>query len=298
VNHQAYERQLSGRIRYSNPEILPADIETDDHGNITKMPEIDAKPCFGDVITFVLDGNPPKRTSKSGRLWNGVSKCTRCRAYEACSIVTAERIVVDPAIDSAHVAINPARGVVLRAGKRFDAFVETVIKHGPFQSVNDSYMAARKSRDREARRKRYAEQVKRERSARKARGVMDPSFEADVRRRRDVLRDILLAKSGPGKGAPHALRHLKPNDVEMIADVWLGKSMLGYFGKHRININQIAVWLVENGLAQGKDRAGAYKRVQADLERIEKFEAHGGIWSHLTPIDPDVDWLLVDLKFS
>ena len=143
------------------------DVQIDDQGDITAMPALHKKPCFG-IITAVLR----HYKSSVGTFWaNGkpmLTRCGRCPIRGVCKTVVFTRIKSDPELTKAVLAWRDAGRD--NFGKEWSLLVDAVVKRGPFASVNDDLI--RRSYSPQAERRRIADAARK-----KAKRAADRPFD-------------------------------------------------------------------------------------------------------------------------
>jgi hypothetical protein len=262
-------------------------VSTDGIGNITDMPLLRDKPCFGRPERFVRGSYDSALAPFTGRNrtaeWRH-SRCQRCPVMRACSGVVAERIETAPQVNTAFLAFAEATDGLMESAmfdrgigkRRWIAFQLAIEKHGGWVSVNDERVAADDVR-REQQRKNDDAATKRAKRAqvRAARlgkaQVMTPEFRAAAEVERDRRRDVLI-RLRQQPVAPRWITRMPPESCERTADVWFARTMLKRAGE-KITGKAVAAWLATQGRDQCMNPASLVARFYEDSARIEKLES-------------------------
>lgn len=134
-------------------DFLPGDVETDGCGNVTSMPLLPKKPCFGRPERFfrALVGSTPW-LDKDWERRPGNTPCNTCferspGVYEACLNLSEERVASHPNIQAMLDDWMRETGDTLgmrafagRLGQRWQKFLEAIIHVGGWSNVNDDQL--------------------------------------------------------------------------------------------------------------------------------------------------------------
>ncbi|RVQ68744.1 hypothetical protein EKN06_00475 [Croceicoccus ponticola] len=270
-------------------------VKTDGNGNVTEMPLLEGKPCFGRPERFVrgiFDGKP--WVDEGGTYRAGGTPCHSCETktlgtFLACSDLSIERMESSAAIEPAFVEWIEATGddhgprcFVGANGKRWDGFLAAIEAHGGWTNINDDQtkVAAIANAEREKNRRRESENVRRKRTRdlRASHGqTITPEYlhALDLERGRRA-RHLKSLKNVQGAKPQDTLwlRNLPDATCERIADVWRAKELLQR--ERGISTGKaIAEQLVANGRAHGMALPTLQARVSEDLKRVAKLEGDG-----------------------
>lgn len=265
-------------------------IKTDGKGNVDRVPLVCRKPCFGRPERYARGsmGGKPWR-DESGERRPGRTTCDTCRerspgTYESCSVIADERINSSSAIRAAFDSwletctdFGPACFVGARM-TLWHSFLQTIIDHGGWFSVNDDQVkleALRLKRERIDRRK--ASRQARSRQRRAARfGTETPitqdyldKLQAEQDRRSAHLKS-LGALSGRTKQDMLWLKMLDDSGCDRIAEVWKTRELI-----LRMAREPTGQAIAENMVASGRwhlKLPSLRARVYEDLKRIAKLE--------------------------
>jgi hypothetical protein len=283
--------------------IDPSLVQTDGNGNVDSVPLVWRKPCFGRPERYA-------RASMGGKPWrddNGVRRpgkttCDTCLekspgTFEAFGQIVSERIDSDLVIKTAFDKwldacddFGPACFVGAQM-KLWDSFLQTIIDHGGWSSVNDDQVkleALRLKQERIDRRKanRHA-RAQRQRAARlgTARPITQDYLDKlqAERDRRSAHLKRLGALSGRTKQDMLWLKMLDDSGRDRIAEVWHTRELL----------LRRALTATGQAIAEKMDATGRWPlklsslraRVYDDLKRLAKLEddtASAPLWPKWT----------------
>lgn len=268
-----------------------AAVVTDGHGNITAMPELIGRPCFGIVTAFLRYGS--KEPVRSKRLRSPVpSRCARCKAGSACGRVAKERI---RALDLAHGVLRGwhnkgGRSVFASLAAMHDARsiwtrIVQAARTAQFTNSNDdivrSYWDGLEARERarDARRK----QVERRKA--RAEGVIDQDLMDQVvieRERRSLA--LTVARLAPRP--LHWISKLDDRSANIVASAWAARYLVTA-AKKKMSAGRVAKEIIERGWVSGLTEASLRQRLPRDFERVDTLEkqARAGtqIWEPFKP---------------
>lgn len=273
-------------VRLSNTaKFLPAHVKTDKAGNITRMPELTGKPCFGIPTAYLRHGR--RRASYVPRLKERKhnSRCDRCKIRKACVKVVIERVKVVAQASSEFRQLlgvwSEAEGMEAggfdraseKLGKGHWTRMIHLLAEVDFSNSNDEHVAAHWD-------ERCAEAEKKERNAKAAalrsawaKGdrleYLTDGLDAGARERAQALEDLLQSDS-----VPKYLKRFPIESVERVTTVWWGREFAMLTGKKE-NANAIATILRAQGRSLDKSQSVLRAAVKKDLEQyIPKLEAN------------------------
>jgi hypothetical protein len=271
--------------------IDPALVRTDGIGNVDGVPLVWRKPCLfrPERCARALMGGKPWMDD-DGEWRPGKTSCDTCRerspgTFEACGAVVIERIESDPAIeaafndwfDSCGGSFGPRCFVGARM-KLWDRFLQTIIDHGGWRSVNDDQVkleSLRLKEERSARRKANRKARARRQSAARL-GTAKPITQDYLdklhaeRDRRSAQLKSLGALSGRTKRDMLWVKMLKDSGCDRIAEVWKTRELLA-----RMALIPTGHAISETMVATGRwplELPSLRARVYDDLKRLAKLE--------------------------
>lgn len=263
------------RLRFAQPK-RSVRVSTDRLGNVSYMPLLVGRPCFGIVTAFVRYKDAKKWVKGRGLLPD--TRCADCKAREACERLVKERVNAFPPLLAAFKEWLLAEGPSRFADHDFEHTtagrlwkrVGLAAADAPFTSVNDASVAEYYRRlDEEAlERDRLRKAAERQR-ARKS-GTLDAGHLSDLEiAANSRLIEVLEVMDHPD--APRIITALPPESLEDMRDVWLGREVLtAQLSKSRAP--DIARWIQSNGRRDGSSTFAALcTRVSKDLHRIRDF---------------------------
>jgi hypothetical protein len=290
-----YRKENGGQLHLQHQtQFAPVEVETDRGGNITQMPLLLRKPCFGRPERYIRGclkvGAEYGDADDQGARARGRTQCGRCPVALACGKVAFERIDSAPAISKALTAWIDANDARKLDGSRplsfygelrrlWDAFLQAVIDHGGWSSFNDDNVRLHEVRKAKDDRRKHNEARRRRTARRRAAysGTAKPltvdyfnalQVERDSRARH--LKQLRVsAKKDPW------LFKLPPERCDRIADVWQGREMLTRAAQKSTGV-AIAKWMVREGRNYGLAERSLVSRVCDDLKRIAKLETDFG----------------------
>lgn len=270
-------RNANVRIKNQTP-INDDEVITDGFGNITAMPLLVGKPCFGIPTAFLKYGGTQMVYVHRDKSLQP-SSCMKCLNRASCERVAKERIENTPELMDAIQDWQDKGG---RSGlKRPTKYpkckvafekVTRIVKFTPFRSSNDKAV-----RDfYEEQKRQFLEKDKlRKRKERekkiKAGQLDDQTIQWLERERKHRL--FRLEAACRDEKLPPKLRHLDHQGVKNTADVWLEKNILE-LEKGRSSASAIATRLIANGRSNGLSHNSLRARVSTDLARIKFLEKH------------------------
>ncbi|MEP2988465.1 MAG: hypothetical protein ABJN65_15710 [Parasphingorhabdus sp.] len=280
-------REVVARLP-NKSEFGPDDVELDDFGNITDMPLLIGKPCFGIPTAFLRHGGKQSvyvhRQKK-----RQPSRCMKCNVRLACEKVCLARIKLIPEMKEAIQSWQDKGG---RKGlktpvkyPKCDVAMQKIArltKENPFQSSNDE-------RVREHYKQKKIDFLEKDRLRKRrarARALKAGRLDDDVLDYFDRCRFYrlnLLREECRRAPLPPKLRHLDAQGMMNTTDVFLERSIL--LAEHsKVNPSVVAKRLMKKGKANGSSHNVLRARVSKDLQRIQFLESSrssvrsGNIW--------------------
>jgi hypothetical protein len=289
-----------GRLNQKT-EIQPDQVEMDAAGNITKMPLLENKPCFGRAETLLRHGERTRPfKTKFGTMVETTTQCGRCPSLtrRSCIKVVTHRVKANPAIHAALKEwqkycddhLGGARDYTGHvASEHWGAFKKAIAARGPFTSVNDDAV-----KEAEAERKAmqtakwrvskatYRDKLREKR--RRARQLPSAQFVANARdernRRIKALRDAMDDPMQPRCISKVPLAH-RDRTAVLTANAAFVREIL-IEADRPAGPGVIARHLVELGLNEGVGVGTLKARMPNDLQRAYECEIRG-IWSRFNP---------------
>lgn len=264
------------RLRFKQPEHAIR-ASTDRRGNVTYMPLLVGRPCFGIITAFVRYKDALKPVRGRGLL--PASRCAGCKVREGCERLVRERIEAYAPLSAAYDDWLRAEGPSRLDDRDFESThvgrlwkrVGLTAADAGFTSYNDPAVVEhyeRLDRDRQLL-DRHRQARKREQERRG--GKIDSDHFADLEMASNGrLIAVLEAMNDPQ--APKCVSQLPIPSLEDMRDVWLGREVLkAERKKHKAP--DIARWLKANGRrSDSATFAALCTRVSKDLDRISRFE--------------------------
>lgn len=275
-------------------------------GDVTRMPPLGGKPCFGNPIAWIAHGVIETIQFKEVI---GKTRCGRCKAREGCCRVAEERLNISTEVASAAQAFRAAGGAKAYhyetqrtdAAQALGRLERALVAAGPFTSKNDTYAAnwprdeKRRVLDNDARRQRE----KRARDARRElkEHLVPEEIVSQLEHERTfrIVRFRWFAKSA---GAPKTVT-IDPDGTNAVftADVWRAKTLLSIRATRTKSITAYAIagLMTDEGRNYGLEREVLRDRVTRALKRIAVLEtrllpeANGPVWPAFSPKEA-LDW--------
>lgn len=272
--------------------LQPDEVETDRRGNVTGMPLLKSKPCFGRperLLRGLFEAEPWYDDDGNRRL--SETQCHRCEerslgTFLACLDVAAERIESDPAIEAAFVewidATGTASGSACFSGahsRRWQAYLDAIAAHGGWSNINDDQVkvdaiaVAAKERSRRRERSKARRQAERDRRGSLGQPVtaeFHKSIDLERGRRAALLKGLRRVR-GEKPQDTLWLRNLPDETCERVADVWWARELVERSRGFSTG-KAIAEELFASGRSNGMTMATLQARVSDDLRRIAKLE--------------------------
>lgn len=112
-------------------------------GNVTRMPNLGGRPCFGNPVAWAVHGVVRYRYGEFGPV---MTRCGRCQARFGCERVSESRLTATPDISTATVEFRAAwekrklpSAQRPRAKHALEGLIRELVKYGPFECSNDQY---------------------------------------------------------------------------------------------------------------------------------------------------------------
>lgn len=273
--------------------IRPDDVITDGSGNITSMPLLRKKPCFGRPER-ALRGLFEKRpwTDDNGEIHSPETPCYTCEkltpdTFQSCHDVVVERIESSATIESVcnhwfdETGSQFGKGCFNgKSGKLWHDFLDAIEKHGGWTNANDMQVKLDAIAAETKRKRQRADKEKtRRRIERKRRqglvGPLTSEFYSAVDKERDRRSSELKSLRGmQGKDSRDLFWISSTPDTtwERVAEVWRARELLRKRGGAWKN-KDIAEMLNRLPAYITKSIGSLQARVSEDLKRIEKLES-------------------------
>lgn len=262
--------------------IQPGHISFDNAGNITRMPLLLGRPCFGQVTAYLRHGGDRQFWNPRTKRWMN-SRCMRCPVVTACEAVAEERLRSTPEVAQAYREWLRAGG--RRAtfkGKRSSSQAKILYRNlfqvlrtrVQFTNDNDRFviehyetiLQERREKDRERhRQKRLRARLQRARA-----GQFDKEVEhvLDLQR---IWRQIEHDRAGKHPQGPRRLKQAAPDSSKFDAQVWLAKTRLQLRGR-TVNDSNTATEMQSLGFDVHRSHGGLRDRVRRSLDRVAFLE--------------------------
>jgi hypothetical protein len=278
----------------------PAQVAVDGRGNVTRMPLLIGRPCFGQVSAFLRHGGGQTVYSPRQKSWHP-TRCARCPVSKACEFVAEERLRSTPALSNLYRDWRNLGGrdqTWPKSGPRGTAAVKlrelllelqkmTFTTHRDHE-VQDRYqrvIEAKLAKDRERKRRERERQAIEKAKA----GDITPAVEQVLDGHR-MWRAVEHRKAGSHPKAPKWLRHLPPDAHIFDANVWLAHTRVWLRGNapnpyscavefHRIGLE------VNRSVNALRDRVGRSIDRLHRLQRLHLDDAGHPVWPRFTISD-------------
>ena len=248
-------------------------------GNVTRMPPLGGRPCFGNPIAWAVHG---RIETIPTRLGPRPTRCGRCKARPGCERVSEARLAITTEILEAGAALRAAGGrrslrsqtpeTVRRA---LGQLIQLLAAHGPFKSTNDQFAREWVSRQRDWIRKSAIERKRKERvnaavQALRHRQIPDVLAEQmEIERHYRAVRYRQYRASGE---APSTIAvDPKHENDRFTADVWLAREQLAIMEKPTTPYG-IATQMIERERSYDLSHPVLQDRVRKALKRISVLE--------------------------
>ena len=287
LQNLSYREQLKWAANPNNPwkdmrlpetEIYHKDVSVVD-GNVTRMPRLGGRPCFGNPIAWIVHGVVESTWARSQRV---LTRCGRCKAREGCQKVSEARLAVTG--DIAHAAgefraTGGQRGLLSdqseAARRALGKLMQLLVARGRFLSLNDTFAAEWPANERQRLQQANAKYKRDQRNRDALRSLRNndihPLLEAqlDVETTFRRIRYDFYRQSGE---APKSIT-IDPaeNNNKFTADVWLARTRLSIRGKPT-TASGIAAEMIRVGSSYGLAHSVLSDRVRKALVRVEHLE--------------------------
>lgn len=269
-------KYMSFKISMVRTEFEPSEVITDGVGNVSAMPPLIGRPCFGIITAYLRHGSMEEIYVRRMRKTRP-SRCGRCGVQRACHGLAKERIKSSPILIEkvAEWVKKGGRGMFksdsqLRTGKGSWTSLTWNAASISFISSNDmvvmSHSQAKKieifAKDRE--RKRIARKKARQD------GIVDADLvaQAIVERER---RQMYLEAARKNSAAPHWIKRLPDGSAEKIADAWLTQYLLSV-ARRKTNPNRVASAMQFQNKYRSSNKDSLRARLAVDLPRVAVLE--------------------------
>jgi hypothetical protein len=258
-------------------EFGPSDVEMDDQGNITNMPLLIGRPCFGIPTAYLRHGRKKPQWVQKSQSYKP-TRCMKCKVQAACEKVCRARIKLIPEMGETIKDWQKKGGRVAlktpvkhpKCDVSFEKITRLTKQH-PFSSSNDDKVKAFYAKQRID----FLEKDKLRKRKARAKAIKEGAIDdgvMDFLKRSRVFRLILLKQACKEKPLSPRLRHLDEQGIVNTADVWLEKAIL-LAEKKKVNPSKIAKNLIEKDKSKGVSYDVLRGRVTTDLRRIEFLES-------------------------
>jgi hypothetical protein len=282
IQHWSQEKPWDGlKLPKKLPFIKSGHIQLDAAGNISRMPPLIGRPCFGQVTAYLRHGgHQPFWNPKVGQWMN--SRCMRCPVRDACEYVCEERLRVTPAIEKAYREwrANGGRnstwskpsGSMARIKYRdlLDLLKTTVA----FSNSNDEIAIAHCEKVIEDRRIKDRDRKWKNRLRAQLESARAGEFDADVvdvLTRQRIWRQVQHMQARAHPNGPMQLKRV-PDDASLFdSHAWVAKTMLELRGA-AVNASSIATVMQSQGFDALRSQNALRDRVRRALTRIALLE--------------------------
>jgi hypothetical protein len=259
----------------------PSQIELDSAGNVTRMPLLLSRPCFGQPTAFLRHASRRFVYSPRQKSYQP-TRCERCPVKSACAFVAEERLQSTPKLaelyrewrnlggaEQTWPTNGPAGTAAVRVRELLLELQKMTFTTHRDQEVRDHYeqtIEAKLAEDRERKRR------ERERQAiEKARvGEITPEVERVLDGHR-AWRAVEHRRAAAHPKAPRWLRQAQRNDSLFDASVWLAYTRISLRGRDP-NPYSCAVELHRMGLELHRSVNALRDRVGRSIERMHRLQ--------------------------
>lgn len=280
IRHWGSEKPWNGVRLPPIPKPFESSRVSVHRGDITAMPLLVGRPCFGQPTAIMRHGG--------GRQWNPRTqswvpdRCGRCAVQAACKYVVAERLRSTPEIDDryrewVHLGGREAtwatKGPAGTAAVIYRDLIRLLTTQVMFTSVNDALVAAHYDELEERRRAKDAERKRKERAKRSLERARQGEFDEVVL---NALHGQLAwryaahrrAQAHP-QGPPQVIKAKTASIFD--ARVWLAKTRLTLRGI-TTNDSNVAREMQAIGFEQHRSHGALRDAVRRALGRIDRLE--------------------------
>lgn len=268
-----------GRYRFSRPSLGEFRVSMVG-GDITSMPKLLGRPCFGILTAYLRFRDAVKWVPRAGM--QPATRCGKCPVSTQCADVVKRRINYVPELKRCHddwLLADGSREIVKtgwrdrRSGVLWRRMCKVALAH-PCKSKNDVRVAEHYAdKDQSQREADRARQARKREQARRA-GAIDHGHERDIERAMlgraaTVVQAINDARKND---YPRALSRMPSESLKEMLEVWLGRELLRA-RQQKPTAAAIARWVVANKKSNSSANENALAvRVSKDLKRITAFE--------------------------
>jgi hypothetical protein len=259
----------------------PGQIRLDHAGNITMMPPLVGRPCFGQPTAFLRHGNRRFVYSPRQKSYQP-TRCERCPVKRACAFVAEERLQSTPKLadlyrewrnlggaDQTWPANGPAGTAAVRVRELLFELQKMAFTTHRDDEVRDHYervVKAKLAKDRERKRRdRERQAIKKARA-----GEITPEVER-VLHGHKTWRAVEHRKAAAHAAAPKWLRRAEKDDSLFDASVWLAHTRIWLRGRNP-NPYSCALELHRMGLEQHRSVNALRDRVGRSIERMRRLQ--------------------------
>jgi hypothetical protein len=269
-------------------------VSTDGDGNITRMPLLIGRPCFGIISAFLRFKDRSKFVRGRGMLPD--SRCAACNARIQCEKIIISRIKALPLLRQIYDEWLKADGPMIfmksdGEGTRARTLLRRlcmVARSTPFTSVNDTVVASHYLEEDQIRLEKDRDRKAKERRKNQRSGILDERHTDDLKEAADRRRLIIIGAS-LGPNPVSGFKNLPQDSIWDMMEVWHGRETLKAEHTNH-NAPSIARWIIANGMRNNcKNYASLATRVAKDLDRIFRFEKIDGL---LPAFDPAKEFSL------
>lgn len=262
-------------------QLAPPQVAVDGNGNITRMPLLIGRPCFGQVTAYLRHGGTTFAYSPRTRSMHP-TRCTKCLARTACKFVAQERLESTPTLTQLYREWRGSGGRVYTWPKKGPPGTAAVhmrsllreLQQLTFTSINDhrvqqhyeSVIRQKAATDRERKRRERAKQA-----IEKARAGEINSDVQVVFRGHRAWHAVEHIKASRHPMAPKCLRKLPIETSRFDAAVWEAYNRVKL---RDVNPNpySCSVELQRMGIEQHRSINALRDRVKRSIDRMHVLE--------------------------
>ncbi|WP_338504445.1 hypothetical protein V6R86_10750 [Sphingomonas kaistensis] len=252
-----------------------------DRGNITAMPLLVGRPCFGQPTAIMRHGGGARQWSPRSRSWVP-DRCARCAVSEACKYVAAERLRATPEIDDYYrewVHLGGREATWLNEGPPgtvalvYTKLIRLLTTQVEFTSVNDALVAAHYDGLEEKRRTQEAERKRKERAKKSEERAREGKFDEIVLEELSGQMAWRYVAHRSAQAHPQGPSQIKRAKTASLFDArtWLAKTRLE-LRSISTNDSNISRELQAIGFEQHRPHGALRHAVRRALSRIDLLE--------------------------
>jgi hypothetical protein len=280
--------------------ISPGQVALDADGNVTRMPLVIGRPCFGQPTAFMRHGGARYTYSPRQKSWHP-TRCTRCPVSNACAFVAEERLQSTPKLRELYREWRnlggrdqmwPQSGPMGSGAVKLRELLLELQKM-TFTTHRDHEVQDHYQRVIEAKLVKDRERKRRERERRTIEKAMAGDITPEVEQVLDGHRMWRAAehrKAASHAKAPKWLRHLPPDAHMFDANVWLAHTRVWLRGDnpnpyncavefHRMHLEE------DRSVNALRDRVGRSIDRLHRLQRLHLSDAKHSVWPRFTISD-------------